>query len=92
MFGMRKMSERRSEPPLYTVSASLDEETGRWSATSEQIQGLFIEEDSFEELKQSLIELVPQLLELNCPDHPGGEVGIVLNTSHPFWIHQLAAE
>lgn len=57
MFGGERME--------YTVNISWDNEAGVWIATSEDIIGLIMESESYEELIEHLKVAIPELLELN---------------------------
>lgn len=50
---------------IFQVQAHWDEETGRWSATSDEILGLYCETDSYKELRDVLMDVVPDLLSAN---------------------------
>lgn len=47
------------------VSFDYDNETGVWIATSDDIIGLVLEDDSPEKLMSRVLDAVPELIELN---------------------------
>lgn len=50
---------------IYQVTAHFDDETGRWTAMSDDIPGLVCEAADIHELKNTIRELAPILLEMN---------------------------
>lgn len=50
---------------MYMVHASYNVDTKRWTASSDDIPGLVVESDNFEEMDVLIRELAPELLELN---------------------------
>lgn len=64
--------DTKSEKDLYVIRADYDSEIGRWSATSNDIPGLFLETGSLEELKTEIKDIVPVLLNISedIPDVP----------------------
>ncbi len=50
---------------MIQVKALLDEESGIWVATSDDVPGLVTEAETWEGLIRKLIGLIPELLELN---------------------------
>jgi predicted RNase H-like HicB family nuclease len=49
----------------FRINASWDAEAGVWIATSEDIQGLCAQADTFDELCEVVTELAPELLVAN---------------------------
>lgn len=49
----------------YEVHAFWDEEASVWVAESEDVKGLVTEADTFEELREKLQRIIPELLEAN---------------------------
>lgn len=72
-------------PVVYIVVAQMDEQTGRWTATSEDIPGLVVEEDDFAALKKSVSALAPALLELNDGEQRQ-EIPVVLRAESSFYV------
>lgn len=50
---------------IYQVSAHYDDHTGRWTAMSDDIPGLVCEAADMHELKETIRELAPMLLDMN---------------------------
>lgn len=77
---------------IYYVTAFYDEDCGRWVATSDDVPGLVCECDTYQELKQTVKSLTPELLFLN----EGIEVGpfhINMTTQTPLLVDlPMAAE
>ncbi len=57
------------DPDIRRVTATHDAETGLWWAESDDLPGLVSEAPTFEALMDRVIEVAPELLDLN------GEVG-----------------
>lgn len=72
-------------PVVYTIIAQMDEQTGRWTATSEDIPGLVVEEGDFAALKRSVTELAPALLDLNDGERRK-EIPVVLRAESSFYV------
>lgn len=53
----------------YTVTFTWDDETDVWIATSKDIPGLVLESGSFDALMERVRFAIPELLEMNQPDH-----------------------
>jgi predicted RNase H-like HicB family nuclease len=49
----------------YEIHAFWDEEASVWVAESEDVKGLVTEADTFEELREKLQRIIPELLEAN---------------------------
>lgn len=54
------------------VEAVWDPEAGVWVAASDDVPGLVTEADTLDDLRQKLIDLVPELLAENEPDRVRG--------------------
>lgn len=66
---------------IYQITAHWDKDTGRWTALSDDIPGLVVEAENFNELQQSINNLTPQLLDLNGAEHKTVPVNIIANHS-----------
>lgn len=53
----------------YKIDLTWDAEAAVWVATSEDIPGLVLESGSFDALLERLRYAIPELLELNKPEH-----------------------
>lgn len=49
----------------YTVQFAWDDEAGVWTATSEDVPGLVLEDASFDALTARVRDTIPELVELN---------------------------
>jgi Domain of unknown function (DUF1902) len=58
------------------VRAEWDEEAGVWVATSQDIDGLVVESESFEGLRDKVIAALQDLLELNGPKGGAPEIPV----------------
>lgn len=63
---------------LYLVTAKWDAEAGVWVASSDDVQGLATESESFDSLQTKLRTMVPELLMLNGQIQPGTVVQTML--------------
>ena len=58
------------EQVTITVTFTRDEQAGVWVATSEDVLGLAIEDESLDALTRRLHDVIPELIELNgLPQH-----------------------
>ncbi len=57
---------------LLVIRARLEPSTGRWTATSDDIEGLILEVGSIEELMREIDDVVPALLSMNCEENHSG--------------------
>ena len=64
----------------YRIDFMFDEEAGVWVATSEDVRGLVLENDSLDLLMSRVRLAAPELLELNC-GHTG-ETNLIFCMSH----------
>jgi predicted RNase H-like HicB family nuclease len=62
----------------YTVHAHWDEESKSWWTDGEDIPGLCCQADSFDELVEMILALVPDLLRENGIGAPGQSVDIAV--------------
>lgn len=58
----------------YTVTCRWDEEAGVWYVADSNIPGLAYEAETLEAMEHKLQTVIPELLELNKPDHVPGPV------------------
>ena len=49
----------------YVVNFTFDDEASVWIATSEDVPGLVLEDESYDLLSQKVMKAVPELIELN---------------------------
>ena len=49
----------------YVVNFTFDDEASVWIATSEDVPGLVLEDESFDLLSKKVMEAVPELIEVN---------------------------
>ncbi|MCB9991227.1 MAG: DUF1902 domain-containing protein [Rhodospirillales bacterium] len=76
---------------VYQITAYWDENTGRWTAVSDDIPGLVVEAKDFKQLSKNVSELAPQLLELNGDG--GGDIPINITAQHSMRVgYPMAAE
>jgi len=52
--------------PAYTINCYYDDEAGVWTAVSEDIPGLVLEADSYDDLAARIRQTLPELFALNC--------------------------
>lgn len=73
------------------VRAIWDDEAKVWVATTDDIAGLATEADTLEELRDKILAMIPELLELNGSDIEAAEIPVhivaeqtarVLNPAH----------
>lgn len=70
----------------FTVYAELDEETGRWTAFSDDIPGLTLEVADLEELDREIKCMVPELLALNNEHIDSKSIPIRLQTTRQLSV------
>ena len=51
----------------YVVNFTFDDEASVWIATSEDVPGLVLEDESFDLLSKKVMEAVPELIEIGLP-------------------------
>ncbi len=64
---------------MFMVHASYNAETKRWTASSDDIPGLVVESDNFEEMDIMVRELAPELMALNNLGGSDSTVQILAN-------------
>jgi len=78
---------------IYFVEAHFDEDTTRWTATSNDIPGLVCEAGSYKDLIDVVRELAPQLLAMNGEEISGPNIHISMTTQSGLLAElPLAAE
>ncbi len=58
------------------VKATWDDEAKVWVATTDDIVGLATEADTLEELREKILTMIPELLELNGSDIDAAEIPV----------------
>lgn len=58
-----------TEKAIYRVKADWDDESGCWTATSEDIPGLVLEAETLDEIRSLVMDVGPELIESNCGFH-----------------------
>ena len=74
-----------SMPVVYVIAAAYDDRTGRWTAVSDDIPGLVVEEADFPALERSVRELAPALLDMNDGDRRR-EIPVILRAESSFYL------
>lgn len=72
----------RRKPQSIEVQAFRDVEAGVWIATSEDVPGLVLEEDHWDDLVARLEVAIPELLELNGINHRRADVAPIDLVAH----------
>lgn len=80
-------------PDVYVVRTHFDVESGYWTASSDDIPGLVTEAADYEELRQNVCDLTPDLLMMNVPEENRDQVIVVFESIHAMNVSmQMAAE
>lgn len=87
MSAMAMRKEDFDSPEIYYIWAEWDDHTRRWSATSDDVPGLILETDTWEELMKAIQDMVPVLLDLN-DGIQGCRVPISVQANYGFLLSQ----
>ncbi len=77
----------KSSTHIYQITTTTCDETGRITASSDDIPGLVMETETIDEIPEIAQDLIPMLLELNNVSDERTEIPVCINHDLTFHIH-----
>jgi hypothetical protein len=71
-----------NSPTRVVITVRWDAEEGVWYGSSEQVPGLVLEHQDFNELVEAALDLAPDLIDANAPELKGLPIHILADRIH----------